>query len=281
VEALVASNREFKGNSSLVSRIALVTGGGTGLGLEIARAFARRGADLALVSRDPKHLEQGRSSLEPDLGAGGRVVTASCDVRDVHGVRRAVRGIEEQLGPIDILVNNAAGNFIRPSLKLAPKGWRAVIDIALTGVFYCSQAAGRVMVEQGSGVIVNVTAPYAETGMPGVIHSVCAKAGVNAMTKTLAAEWGPLGVRVNAISPGPFHSQGAQVRLWPTEELENQMRESVPLKRFGETGEVADGVVWLCSPAAAYCNGTILAMDGGWLLGGAGLDVNVVRRDRE
>ena len=262
---------------SFKNRTALVTGGGTGLGFEVSKRLGRLGAAVACASRDPGH--------HADLLADGErmgyeVVSIQLDVRESESVREAVAGVVDRFGSLDILVNNAAGNFIRPSLKLAPKGWRAVIDIALTGVFYCSQAAGRVMVEQGSGVIVNVTAPYAETGMPGVIHSVCAKAGVNAMTKTLAAEWGPLGVRVNAISPGPFHSQGAQVRLWPTEELENQMREAVPLKRFGETGEVADGVVWLCSPAAAYCNGTILNMDGGWLLGGAGLDVNVVRRDR-
>ena len=262
----------FKGKT------AFVTGGGTGLGLEIARRLGRAGAAVACASRDPGHH---RALLEDGQRMEYAVESIELDVRDPGAVRAAVEGAAARFGSLDLLVNNAAGNFIRPSLKLAPKGWQAVIDIALSGVFYCSQAAGRIMVEQGSGVILNVSAPYTTRGMPGVVHSVCAKAGVEAMTRTLAAEWGPLGLRVVAISPGPFGTEGARTRLWPTPEIEEGIRAQIPLGRFASAGEVADAAIWLLSSEARYCNGTVLAIDGGWLLGGGGMPPDLVRRERD
>jgi NAD(P)-dependent dehydrogenase (short-subunit alcohol dehydrogenase family) len=182
-------------------------------------------------------------------------------------VKDAVRAAVERFGGVDLLVNNAAGNFVRPALLLAPKGFTTVIDIALNGVFFVSREVGRAMERRGrGGAIVNVSAPYAATGKPGVVHSACAKAGVDAMTKTLAAEWAPLGIRVNAIAPGPFVSQGAADRLWPSEEMEEAVRRQIPLGRFGTAEEVADVVVWMLSPLVPWMTGTILTLDGGWTL---------------
>jgi NAD(P)-dependent dehydrogenase (short-subunit alcohol dehydrogenase family) len=163
--------------SSLKGRVALITGGGTGLGLEIARTYARRGALVALASRSPEHLSAGRASLEAE---GLKAATETCDVRDVHAVRRLVKTVESELGGIDILVNNAAGNFVRPAEDLPEKAFANVVDIVLNGTFYATRAVGRSMIARGSGgVILNVVATYAWTGGPGTIHSACAKAGVS------------------------------------------------------------------------------------------------------
>lgn len=240
-----------------------ITGGGTGLGLAVATRFGELGGRVACASRDTAHhaglAQRGRS-------AGFDVLSLEMDVRDAHAVRRAVRAAVDRFGRIDLLVNNAAGNFVRPSLTLPPKAFATVIEIALVGVFTVSREAGRAMAESGGGVIVNVSAPYARDGKAGVVHSACAKAGVEAMTRTLAAEWAPLGIRVNAISPGPFESEGAGARLWPDAETEAAVRGEIPLGRFGTDAEVAELTLFLASPAAAWMTGTILLADGGWTL---------------
>lgn len=261
-------------------KVALITGGGTGLGLEIGRALAREGASIAIGSRDRDHLAAGRRALEE---TGAKVHAEPCDVRDVHAVRRFVRSVEEALGGIDIAVNNAAGNFVRPAEELPEKAFANVVDIALNGTFYVSRAAGRSMIERGTGgVILNVVATYAWTGGPGTIHSACAKAGVLALTRTLAVEWARQRIRVVAIAPGPFDSKGAADRLWPSEELEERVRRSVPLGRFATREEVAEAAAWLCSDAAAYVTGECLTVDGGAWLGkgilGEGSAVPKVRR---
>ncbi len=244
-------------------KVALVTGGGTGLGLAISTRLGRLGAKVACASRDVEHHREllGRGERE-----GFEVLSLACDVRDAHAVRRSVREVVERWGGLDVLVNNAAGNFIRPSLALAPRAFDTVLDIALAGVFRFSREAGRVMRDQGGGAIVNVSAPYARDGKPGVIHSACAKAGVETLTRTLAAEWAGYGIRVNAISPGPFQSRGAADRLWPTAELERAVLAQIPLGRFGTVEEVAELACFLASPAAAWLTGTILLADGGWSL---------------
>src|SRR5262249_47145180 len=156
-------------------RVALVTGGGTGLGLEIARALGSRGASIAIASRDAAHLEDGKRSLGRD---GIAALASTCDVRDAHAVRRTVRDVAERLGSLRILLNNAAGNFVRPSEALPEKAFANVVDIVLNGTFNASRAAGRAMIESGrGGVILNVVATYAWTGGPGTVHSACAKAG--------------------------------------------------------------------------------------------------------
>jgi NAD(P)-dependent dehydrogenase (short-subunit alcohol dehydrogenase family) len=262
--------------------VAWVTGGGTGLGLEIARTFGRLGASVAIASRDPAHLDAGRGVLERE---GTKVIALECDVRDAHSVRRTVRAIGDQLGGVDVLVNNAAGNFVRPAEALPEKAFSNVVDIVLNGTFHCSRAAGRSMIERGrGGTILNVVATYAWTGGPGTVHSACAKAGVLAMTRTLAVEWARHRIRVVAIAPGPFESKGAADRLWPTDELEAKVRGSIPLGRFAEREEVARAAGWLVSDDASYVTGECLTIDGGAWLGrgilGADEPIPKVRRRR-
>ncbi len=247
-----------------MGRVAWITGGGTGLGLAIARALAARGATVALSGRDPGHLEAGGAALEAE---GARVALLPCDVRDVHSVRRTAREIVARLGSLDVLVNNAAGNFVRPAEDLPEKAFATVVDIVLNGTFNCSRAAGRLMIAGGGGVILNVVATYAWTGGPGTAHSAAAKAGVLALTRTLAVEWARHGVRVVAVAPGAFESDGAADRLWPSPELEERVRRSVPLGRFARREEVAQACLWLVSDAAAYVTGECLTVDGGAWLG--------------
>lgn len=266
--------RAFAGKS------AFVTGGGTGLGLAVATRLGRLGADVVCASRDTAHHAELLRRGESD---SFRVLSVAMDQRDAKSVRAAFAAADERFGGVDVLVNNAAGNFVRPSLLLAPKGFATVVDIALNGVFYCSREAGLRMKERGGGAIVNVSAPYAATGKPGVVHSACAKAGVDAMTRTLAAEWADLGIRVNAVAPGPFVSKGAADRLWPSAEMEAEVRRQIPLGRFGTVEEVAEVVCWLAGPAAAWVTGAVWVLDGGWSLPRplvAG-DVPRVRRRRD
>jgi NAD(P)-dependent dehydrogenase (short-subunit alcohol dehydrogenase family) len=267
---------------SLRDRGVLITGGGTGLGLAIGRALGRHGARIAIASRDPAHLEAGREALE---ACGVAVETAVCDVREPRAVRRTVAALDESLGGIDVLVNNAAGNFVRPAEELPEKAFATVVDIVLNGTFNCSRAAGRAMIARGrGGVILNVVATYAWTGGPGTVHSAAAKGGVLALTRTLAAEWARHGIRVVAVAPGPFDSSGAADRLWPSDELRERVRAGIPLGRFATREEVAEAAAWLVSPAAGYVTGSCLTIDGGgWLgrgiLGGDGT-VPTVRRRR-
>jgi NAD(P)-dependent dehydrogenase (short-subunit alcohol dehydrogenase family) len=255
----MAERRPFEG------RTALITGGGTGLGLEIARALAGGGAAVALASRSAGHLAQGVRSLRAD---GLEAATYPCDVRDIHAVRRLVRSVESDIGPLRIVVNNAAGNFVRPAEALPEKAFATVVDIVLNGTFHVSRAAGKAMIAHGKGgAILNVVATYAWTGGPGTVHSACAKAGVLAMTRTLAVEWARHGIRVLAIAPGPFDSKGSADRLWPSEELEERVRRSIPLGRFASRGEVAGAAAWLLSDAASYVTGECLTLDGGGWLG--------------
>lgn len=249
---------------TFAGKTAFVTGGGTGLGLAVCTLLGRLGANVVCASRDVSHhadlVERGRAQ-------GFAVLSVPMDVRSTAAVKDAVRASLDRFGGIDVLVNNAAGNFVRPALLLAPKAFATVIDIALTGVFTVSREVARRMDASGKGgTIVNVSAPYASTGKPGVVHSACAKAGVESMTRTLAAEWAPHGIRVNAISPGPFESQGAADRLWPSEELEAAVRRQIPLGRFGTAEEVADVTAWLASPLTPWLTGSVLTLDGGWSL---------------
>ena len=241
---------------------ALVTGAGTGLGLAVSTRMGRLGANVVCVSRDVGHHETLLASGEED---GFVVMSGARASRGPQEVKRVVREAADRFGRIDVLVNNAAGNFIVPAMRLAPKGFATVIDIALNGVFNVSREVGRIM-RTGGGSIVNITAPYASTGKPGVVHSACAKAGVDAMTKSLAAEWASYGIRVNAVSPGPFHSRGAADRLWPSEEFKEMIRGEIALGRFGTAEEVAEIVCFLASPLSPWITGAVWLADGGWTL---------------
>jgi NAD(P)-dependent dehydrogenase (short-subunit alcohol dehydrogenase family) len=206
-----------------------------------------------------------RALLEEAGARGWRVASRALDVREPAQVERLALELEPR--GVDLLVNNAAGNFLCPAERLSARGWRAVVGIALDGTFYCSRHFGRGMLARGDGRILNVVATYAWTGMAGVVHSASAKAGILAMTRTLAVEWAGRGVRVNAIAPGPFHSQGAAANLWPDEATRGRIERQVPLGRFGTAEEVAAHALYLLSPACDYVNGECFVVDGGLSLG--------------
>jgi len=249
---------------TFAGKTVLVTGGGTGLGFETARKFGRLGANVVIASRKPEHLEPAAERLHAE---GIATLPVTTDVRRPASVADMLAQSLRRFGAVDVLVNNAAGNFLCPTAELSPGGWKVVIDIALNGVFYCTREVGLHMIERGFGRIVNVVAAYAWTGGPGTAHSAAAKAGVVALTRTLAVEWAKHGIRVNAVCPGIFQSEGARQRLWPTSEEEEALRRRVPLERFGEPGEIADAILYLASPFADYVNGEVLVLDGGAHLG--------------
>ena len=245
---------------SFRDRVAVVTGGGTGLGLEISRGLAALGADVTILSRNPDHH---RALLDEGVARGWSVEARALDVREANDVARVAQQIVADKERVDLLVNNAAGNFVCPSERLSFNAWRSVLGIVLDGTFYCSREFGRAMIAGDGGQIFNVVATYAWTGMPGVVHSASAKAGVLAMTKTLAAEWARHGIRVNAIAPGPFHSDGAAGNLWPDEEWAERLREGIPLQRFGTAVEIANHCLYLMSPLSSWTTGECLVVDGG------------------
>ena len=246
------------------AQIALVTGGGTGLGLQLTRGLAALGAEVIIASRNPAHHG---AVLEEARDRGWRVHAIALDVREPVAVERAAADLEARFGRIDILINNAAGNFLCPAERLSARAWRSVLGIVLDGTFFCSRYVGRSMIEKGRGQILNIVATYAWTGMPGVVHSASAKAGVLAMTRTLAAEWARFGIRVNAVAPGPFDSEGAAQRLWPQPGMRERLEAQVPLGRLATAEEVAGHCLYLLSPAAEYITGECLVVDGGLSLG--------------
>lgn len=253
----------------LAGQTAVVTGGGTGIGLAIARALGGLGANVVIASRNREHLDQGLAALK-DVDC--RTLAVTVDVRQPDDVDGMVASAIEAFGRVDILVNNAAGNFICRAEDLSPNGWNSVIGIVLNGSFYCSRAVGRHMIARGGGgSIVSILATYAWTGSAGTIHSASAKAGVMAMTQTLAVEWAPHQIRVNAVAPGPIESPGAARQLWSSDAAVAALTESVPLRRWGRPEEIADAVSFLVSPHAAYITGDVLTVDGGqWLNRGFG-----------
>ena len=228
----------------------IVTGGGTGLGKSMALRFAELGADLVITSRRKEVIEKTAEELGEH---GGKVLAIACDVRHPDQVNDMISQTVNEFGKIDVLLNNAAGNFISPTEDLSPNAFKTVVDIVLNGTFNCTQAAGKVMREKDGGVILNIVTTYAWTGSGYVVPSASAKAGVLAMTRSLAVEWAKYGIRTVAIAPGPFPTKGAWSRLAPPGlGIQKKMKNRVPLKRVGEHIELANLATYLISDQAAY-----------------------------
>jgi NAD(P)-dependent dehydrogenase (short-subunit alcohol dehydrogenase family) len=240
--------------------VVVVTGGGTGLGKAIATEFGRLGASVGILSRDEAHRAAGVAAVED---AGGAAFATACDIRDAEAISAAFDATEQALGPIDVLVNNAAGNFPVPAEDMSPNAWRTVVDIVLNGTFLCCrELARRLIGADRDGAIVNVGASYAWTGGPGFAHSAAAKAGVKNLTETLAVEWGPYGIRVNGLVPGlmPHEDEVAAIAAVPGKYEGQDSR--VPAGRVGFPRELAWAATYLCSPYATYVSGHSLVVDG-------------------
>jgi len=250
----------------LAGKRILVTGGGSGLGKAMARRFLELGAGVAICGRRPSVLEE--TARELAEATGGTITCHPVDIRDAAAVDAMIEGLWRD-GPLDALVNNAAGNFISPTEELSPRGFDAVAGIVFHGTFYVTHACGRRWLAGGhKGNILSILTTWIETGSPYVVPSAMSKAGVAAMTRSLAVEWGRRGVRANAIAPGPFPTEGASARLAPREELRRDISETVPLGRPGEHIELANLAVYLLADQSAYVNGEIVFIDGGqWLTG--------------
>ena len=267
----------------LAGRSILVTGGGSGLGLAMATAFAAHGAQVTIAGRRRERLEAAVKEIAAAAREGGEADLHAGDVRDPAEVEKLVSHAIGRFGKIDALVNNAAGNFLAFSEELTPNGFDAVVRTVLYGSVNCTLAVGRHLLERKApGAIVSIATTYAWTGTAYALPSACAKAGVLAMTRSLAVEWGHAGIRLNAIAPGPIPTEGAFSRLMASPEAQKNALERIPLGRFGTPQEIANLAVFLLSDLCPYQTGDCVTMDGGEWLAGAGefSDYRKVPRER-
>jgi NAD(P)-dependent dehydrogenase (short-subunit alcohol dehydrogenase family) len=260
-------------NDLLQGKRILITGGGTGLGRSIGRRYLQLGAELVICGRRVDVLEAAAKELADETG--GKVTPLQCDVRDPEAVESMMERIWQD-GPLDILLNNAAGNFLAQTHKLSSRAIDSVLGIVLHGSVYCTVAAGKRWIEaRRPGVVLSILTLGALTGAPFTAPSAMAKAGVLAMTKSLAAEWGPKGIRLVAIAPGPFPTPGAWQRLMPEEKTKGDpIEQTIPLRRVGAHEELANLASFLVSDQAGYITGECVVIDGGKMLIGGGGGVN-------
>lgn len=252
----------------LKNKVVLITGGATGLGRAMGEKFLQLGAKLAICGRREEILKQAAEEMSE---SSNEVFYKSCDVRDPSQIQALVDAVENRFGSIDVLVNNAAGNFISPTERLSPRAVDAVLNIVLHGTFYMTLDVGKRWIEQKKpGTMLNIVTTYASTGSGYVVPSAAAKAGVLALTRSLAVEWAPYGIRQVAIAPGPFPTEGAWSRLSPTPEFEQKMINRIPLARVGDQEELSNLAAYLISDYAGYINGEVITIDGGEWLQGAG-----------
>ena len=247
----------------------VITGGGTGLGKNMSRRFGELGANIVISGRRKEKLEETADEFSK---LGINVLTCPGDVRKLEDVELMTSQAIDKFGKIDGLLNNAAGNFISPTEMLSPNAFKVVIDIVLMGTWNCTSTIGKEMIKNKKGNVLSIVTTYAWTGSPYVVPSAAAKAGVLAMTRSLAVEWGKYNIRFNAIAPGPFPTKGAWSRLMPPgfEDFEDGMKNKIPMKRFGERHELENLASYLMSDGSAYINGEVVTIDGGeWLAGAA------------
>lgn len=258
------------GPEGLKGKTIIITGGGTGLGKAMGMGFLHAGANLVITSRKLDVLKKTAAEMEQETG--GTVLAVECDVRDTQQVEQVLKAALDKFGRVDVLLNNAAGNFILPTERLSANAFSTIIDIVLKGTVNCTLALGKHWIkEQHKGVVLNIITTYAFTGSGYVVPSACAKGGVLALTRSLAVEWGKYGIRTNAIAPGPFPTKGAWERLLPGNLAEKfDFKNRVPLKRVGEHQELVNLASFLVSDFSAYINGEIISIDGGEWLQGAG-----------
>lgn len=247
---------------TLSNKSILITGGGSGLGLAMAKRFAALGARVAICGRTGEKLKKAAHEISPD---SSNVLTHTVDIRDHEKVGEMVQRIVGEFGSLDGLVNNAAGNFLAASEDLSPNAFKAVVDIVLTGSFNCTQHFGRYLItHKKPGAVLSIVTTYTETGSAFVLPSACAKAGVYAMTTSLATEWGHYGIRLNALAPGLFPTEGAWSRLMPSDaSVIETYKRKVPLGRFGQHEELANLAAFLMSDLSAYITGACVTIDGG------------------
>ena len=255
---------------ALKGKAAMITGGGSGLGKSMGKYLAKLGADLAIIGRNEEKLRKAAKEIETE--SGQKVYCYPADVRDYERLGEVVKQAGKDLPYLNILINNAAGNFISPSERLSHRAFDAVVDIVLKGSFYMTQLMAKQWIaKKTSGTVLSITTTYAWTGSPYVVPSACAKAGVLAMTRSLAVEWAKYKIRLNAIAPGPFPTEGAWSRLMPGDLAKKfNPKKIIPVGRYGEHQELANLAAYLVSDYSAFINGEVVTIDGGEWLQGAG-----------
>ncbi len=253
----------------LEGRVAFVTGGTSGINLTIAETFARHGARVAVCGRNPDKARAAEEAIRAAARHGGDALSFACDVRDYAALASTIAEVRARWDLVDILVNGAAGNFPAPAAGMSSNGFKAVVDIDLLGTFNACRAAFEHLRKPGASVL-SVSAGQGSHPAPTQAHVCAAKAGVDMLTRTLAMEWGPLGVRVNSLAPGPIEDTEGMRRLSPSDEVKARVAAEIPLGRYGTREEMGELALFLCTPAARYITGHVLHADGGHALGGFG-----------